>query len=593
MSPSSAIDPRHPDPASLLAVLAADGEIITERLDHWVGVTPEAPLLHYGEESLTLSYAEFGDLTDRIAGNLAAHGIAKGDRVSVLTTNSHIAAVLMFAIWKAGAVYCPVNFAYTGRLLAYQLDDTAPALLITDATHLPAVNDVAVELRHLPTVVVYAPEPGAHDHVADVAAVNARFATSAWADLVAAAPRPAVTVGFDDPANIVYTSGTTGPAKGVVQPYRWMAQYTFGLRAPLTADDVIYSDLPMYHVGGAIANVARAAWVGCSVALWDRFSPSDFWRRIASCNATTAILLDVMIPWLMNAEPRTDDRANTLNKVYMQPLPLHHAQVAQRFGFDFVLAGFGQTESGATVSAFIEETTAGAGTPDEHYRGLDHADIIDRAQQRGIRVLSGAEVTRKGFMGSPGPFCEVTIRDDHDGECGVDEPGQLAVRPRLPALTMLGYHNKPEATVAAWRNLWLHTGDAAVRAADGTIYFVDRLGDRIRVRGESLSSFQVEDLVNQHPAVQYCAAFAIASESGDEDDVVVFVVPAEGVVLTVEDIDAHAAAVMPKYMRPRIVRIVDDLPRTATNKIEKYRLRTQIVNERAQQPSVSPGSRPS
>src|SRR5437763_348424 len=171
----------------------------------------------------------------------------------------------------------------------------------------------------------------------------------AWADLTADAKAPDVEVSFDDPANVIYTSGTTGPSKGVLQPYRWIAQYTWSLRALLTEDDVIYNDLPLYHVGGAIANFGRALWSGCEVALWNRFSPDRFWQRIESRGATAAILLDVMMPWLTKAAPSDADRRNTLNKVHMQPLPLYHADFARRFGIDHVTAGFGQTESGAPL----------------------------------------------------------------------------------------------------------------------------------------------------------------------------------------------------------------------------------------------------
>ena len=145
---------------------------------------------------------------------------------------------------------------------------------------------------------------------------------------------------------------------------------------------------------------------------------------------------------------------------------------------------------------------------------------------------------------------------------------------------MIEYLGKPEATANAWRNSWLHTGDATVRGADGLFYFVDRLGDRIRVRGENLSSIQVEDLINQHPKVQYCAVFAIRSAEGDEDDIVACVV-ADDAELTEDEIHAFAAEAMPKYMRPRIVRILDDVPRTATNKIEKHKLRQQVITELA------------
>lgn len=564
---------------SLTSLLAADGESITERLDHWATTTPNKVFFHYGEDDITLTYGEFGRATDAIAGNLAAQGVVKGDKVSVFSTNPLASALIMFAVWKAGAVYAPVNFSFKGRLLIYQIDDTAPRLLITDPGLLPAVNSVARDLQHVPTVVLYRPPEGRHDHVAQPDPIDSRFPVLSWDSLTAAAERPDITVAFDDPANIVYTSGTTGPAKGVLQPYRWMASYTYNLRCPLSSEDVIYNDLPMYHVGGAIANVARAAWVGCEVAVWDRFSPTAFWSRIAARGATTAILLDVMVPWLMKAPESPNDRANTLNKVHMQPLPLHHHAVASRFGIDIVTAGFGQTESGAPLGIFIEEVPEGEGTPAAFYRGLSRSQILDRVRATGTPILSGKDVNRKGIMGTPIPFVEVMVLDEHDRPCKVGQPGQLAIRPKLPGLILTEYLGKPQATVSAWRNLWFHTGDAAVLQADGMFDFVDRLGDRIRVRGENLSSFQVEDLLNQHAKVQMTAVFSVPSSEGDEDSIAAFVVPMDGAVLTAEDLHEFSRSTMPKYMRPTYFRVVQEIPRTPTNKVEKYKLRASLLAE--------------
>ncbi|WP_406447308.1 AMP-binding protein [Streptomyces sp. NBC_00876] len=569
----------HHDAETLTALLTAEGELVTERLDHWAATTPDRTFLHYGEDDVTYTYAQFAAATDAIAGNLAAHGVSKGERVSVFSTNPLAATLLMFGVWKAGAVYAPVNFSFTGSLLTYQIDDTAPRLLVTDPGLLPTVNAVADQLTHVPTLVLYTPPAGAHDHMERPEPVAPRFPTLPWDALTAPADRPDVTVAFDDPANIVYTSGTTGPAKGVVQPYRWMAQYTYNLRLPLSSQDVIYNDLPMYHVGGAIANVARAAWAGCEVALWDRFSPTAFWSRIAARGATTAILLDVMIPWLVKAPTSERDRANTLNKVHMQPLPLQHHEVATRFGIDFVTAGFGQTESGAPLGLFIEEVPEGEGTPAELYRGLPRAEIVSRVRASGTALLRGPEITRKAVMGVPTPFVEVAVLDEHDRPCPVGRAGQLAVRPRLPALIMDQYLGKPDTTIAAWRNLWFHTGDSVVLQPDGMFDFAGRLGDRIRVRGENLSAFQVEDLLNQHDRVQLTAAFAIPGGEGDEDDIVAYVVPIEGSTLNAEEIRAFAEETMPKYMRPRHIRVVPDIPRTPTNKIEKYKLRSQLLDE--------------
>jgi crotonobetaine/carnitine-CoA ligase len=563
----------------LAALLRADGEIVPARLDHWAATRGDRPFFHYGEDDVTLTYAEFGRRTDAIAGNLAARGVGRGDRISVFCTNPLVSALVMFGAWKAGALFCPVNFAYTGRLLSYQLNDTRPRLVVTEPALLPALDAVVDELAERPSVVVHQAPPGVHD--AAGTRVPGRLEELPWDELTADARAPGIVLGFDDPANIIYTSGTTGPAKGVVQPFRWMAQYTFALRMPLTCDDVIYNDLPMYHVGGAIANVARAAWVGCEVAVWNRFSPTAFWDRVRSRRATTAILLDVMIPWLMQAPPTAGDRHNTLNKVHMQPLPLHHHEVARRFGLDFVTAGFGQTESGAPLSVLMEELPEGEGTPAELYTGRSHQEVRDLAARFDVPFLPGAEVTRKGLMGRPAPFVEATVLNEQDEECAPEEAGQLALRSLLPGLFLREYHGKPEATVAAFRNLWFHTGDAAVRGADGLFYFVDRMGDRMRVRGENLSSFQVEDLLNQHPEIQFCAVFAIPSREGDEDDVVAYVVPGEGSPLTPEAVHAFAAETLPRYMRPRHVRVVDDIPRTLTNKIEKYKLKQLITAELA------------
>lgn len=550
------------DPQTLLDDLTRDGDLATARLDHWAATSPDAVFVHYGEDGTDLTYAEARRVTDAIAGNLAARGIGHGARVSVFSADPFATTLWMFGIWKAGAVYCPVNFAFTGRLLAYQVNDTAPAAVVVDAGLVPALEAVRADLATPPTVIVHPAPEHAHG-----------FAEIGCDELLAPAEAPEVPLSFDDVANVIYTSGTTGPPKGVVQPHRWMNQYTFTLRSFLTPDDVVYTDLPMYHVGGAIANVVRACWVGAGVSMWKRFSPDDFWHRVRSTRATTAILLDVMIPWLANAPERPEDRANPLKCVHMQPLPLGHHRFARRFGIDFVSAGFGQSESGAPLAAMLEEVGEGEGTPPEHYRGRTHAEMRAVCERNGLPFLAGDGVDRTGFMGRATRFFDAAVLDETDMPCPPGVPGQLALRPRLPGLVLREYLGKPAATAAAFANLWFHTGDAALQEADGTFVFLDRLGDRIRVRGENLSSSQVEDVVNDHPDVGLTAAFAVAGAEGDEDDVVVYVQPEDGRTVDTADLARWCAEHMPKFMRPRHVRVVDEIPRTPTNKIEKYRLR--------------------
>ncbi|MGX5803210.1 AMP-binding protein [Bradyrhizobium sp. Arg314] len=567
------------DERKLTAILKQEGEIVTERLDHWAAVAGDRVFVYYGEDDEALTFAEFARRADAVAGNLARLGIRKGDRISIFCKNAFVSTLMMFGIWKAGAVYCPINFAYTGRLLTYQLNDTSPKLVVTDAACLPTLNEVIDDVGSKPSIVLYAPTPGAHDYVAAPPAIRPDHTEIAWSDLTRDAKAPEVPVSFDDDASLFYTSGTTGPSKGVLQPYRYVANYTFGLRGLTSQDDVIYNDLPMYHVGGAIVNVCRAVWVGCEVAIWNRFSPEKFWDRIKARNVTSAILLDVMVPWLTKVPPSQNDRRNTLNKVHLQPLPLQHREFATRFGIDFVSAGFGQTETGNSFFIMLEETKQGEGTPDDLYRGFSHDEMTELAARRGLALQPGGEAVRKGLMGISTPFVEISVRDDLDEECPDDVVGHLAVRPRLPGVIFKSYLGKPEDTLKAFRNLWFHTGDAGLRGHDGMYYYVDRLGDRIRVRGENLSSFQVEDMINQHPAVRMTAAVAIPSDEGDEDQVAAFVVATSDGSVTEAEIHAFAAETMPKYMRPSHVRIVNDLPRTPTNKVEKYKLRQLILEE--------------
>ncbi|MEG0921038.1 MAG: AMP-binding protein [Comamonas sp.] len=572
------------DNQTLLQLLQRDGELVTERLAHWARTKGDQLFYLYGEDDVRLSYAEFDRITDTIAGNLAAAGIGRGMPVSVFMRNQLISSLAMFGIWKAGAVFAPVNFGLTERLLAYQIGDTQPVMLLAERALVPALNAISEQLAQvapLAHVMVYEPPAGSHDAVTGGVAYNGPQPETDWAALLQPAPKPDVALAYDDLCNIIYTSGTTGPSKGVVQSHRWMNQYTYLFRQLLNGNDVVYNDLPMYHVGGAVFNVVRAVWAGSGLACWDRFSPGDFWRRIEVSGATSAVLVDTMISWLAKATPAPTDHHNSLNKVYMQPLPQRHVEIARRFGFDFVAAGFGQTESGISCFTIIEETDASCESPPAYRRGQTREAIRAQAAALGVELLGPAQAGQvgKGYLGHPYLFVEAAILDERDGECAVGVAGQLAFRSKLPYYLMVEYLGKPQATAKAFRNLWFHTGDSALRNADGSLSFVDRMGDRIRVRGENISSFHIEDMVNQYPAVEMTAAFAIPAHEGDEDDVVVYVVAREQQTVDPQMLHDWCHSKMPKFMRPRHIRVVDQFPRTLTQKIEKFKLKAMILAE--------------
>ncbi len=570
-------------PSELFTLMVQQGDLVTDRFHDCLRRHPDKTFIYYGEADRAVSYQAFYDEVSRLAAALQGLDIAAEDRVSVFTRNAYLATLAMFAIWEIGAVYAPVNFNYMGRLLAYQLKDTAPKALIFDTNMAATVGDIADELS-IPHLIVHEPRPGDHDHQGAVlpATLASRPGLLRLDEILA---RPGqhrrVPRTYADIANIVYTSGTTGPAKGVVQPYRWINQYTFYGRNLLDADDTIYCDLPMYHVGGALFLVAKACWTGATVALYDRFSPQKFWERIRRTQATNCVLLDVMVPWLMSAPPSPADREHTLKSVHMQPLPLTHRAVAERFGFEVVSAGFGQTESGNGFIALIDEFNGGAGRPAAFQRGLPVAEVFATARRLGVMVVQGSDELAKGFMGRASPLLETAVLDAADNVCAPGEIGQLGFRPRFPELLLRNYFNKPETTVKVFSNLWFHTGDACYRTADEVYYFVDRMGGFFRVRGENVSSYQVEDLLNGHPKIRATAAVPIPATDGDEEDCAVFIELMENEQMSEAELRDFARQVMPKFMSPKYVRFVAALPLTPTSKVEKYKLKQGLLAELA------------
>ena len=569
-------------PQALFDDMVAQGDIVLDKLDECALRMPDKVYIYYGEDNIQLTFSEFKRRTDRMAAGLIEMGVQPGQSVSVLTRNSLVSALAMYAIWRAGAVFAPVNFNFRGALLQYQLNDTAPFALITDPSFAEILNEISAEVQ-LQRLIVHQPQASDHDYVAtENATMASRFECTDLSRLQAcSAPLPQLVRSPFDIANIVYTSGTTGPSKGVVQPFRWMNHYSYPLRMATTADDILYCDLPMYHVGGAFAVVTKAIWLGNTVGLWDKFSPTKFWDRIAQCQASCCILLDVMIPWLMSAKPLASDKANSLNKVHMQPLPATHNEVATRFGIDFVSCGFGQTESGVGFTGIIDELGDIQGTPVSMWKGLHKKDYVASCKSSGRLVVNGREPLPKGFMGLPNPLLEVAILDEDDNACPPGVVGQLAFRPRFPGLLLDSYFRKPDVTIRVLRNCWFHTGDACKESTDGsgTYLFIDRMGGFFRVRGENVSSYEVEFLIASHPSVRACAAVPLPALVGDEDDIAVFVELKEGLTLSESQLRVHVIKVMPKFMQPKHIRFVTALPITPTNKIEKYKLKQLILSE--------------
>lgn len=529
---------------------------------------PDDTAIVYGPDDDPISYAELNATANRIANGLRDIGVGRGTEVSVLAAHPRKTLEAMFGINKAGGVYSPVNTEYEGDPLAYQLDDTDPAVLVVEDQFLDRIAAIDDEIDTNPTVVVIGDATQRTDiETTPFEGVRTNDDTE-----------PTVDIAWDDTASIVYTSGTTGMPKGVVIPHRWIfANYIGPKRAILNGDDVVHTSLPLYHIGGVYADVVAGIQAGGTVALWDQFSPREFWDRIDQYEATAATLISVMMPWLQNAPTTETDHETTLRKVHMQPLPETYEAMAERFGFEVISVAFAQTETGAPIVGIIR-TDELQGTPPSYQRGRDPEAVETRAKELDLPVVE--EVTDDRYMGRVREdIVEVAVLNDHDERVDVGEKGELCIRPKKPGLVLKSYHAKPERTAAAMRNLWFHTGDAVYRDEDGNFFFVDRLGDVIRRRGENISSMQIQDAVTTHDGVDSAAGFPIPAPEGGEDQIGLAVTPAGEAPLTEDVIRDHLDGLLPDFMHPDRLYIVDEIPTTATQKIEKYKLRNQLLNE--------------
>jgi crotonobetaine/carnitine-CoA ligase len=466
---------------------------------------------------------------ESLAGNLHELGIRQGDHVVLVLPTSPLALRAMFAINYLGAVYVPVNPALKGSSLEHVLHNAGAAFAIVHDSILDRV--LAAAPTALKTIVrssdVTTPASPSGITIHSVSALT-KFA--------APPPPPPRPIQPFDLQSIIYTSGTTGRSKGVLSSY----MHSYSCVGPdawncLMADDRQLLHMPIFHIGGAfIATVALC--VGSSIAVVSHFRTEAFWDQVRELEVTSAFLLGAMATFLLKQPPHPRDRDHRLRMVFIVPLGQSGPAFRERFGVD-VFTLFNMTE---------------ICTP----------------------LISRANPTKDSICGRPRAGVEVRLVDENDCSVGVGEVGQLILRTEAPWAMNHGYNNNPQATADAWRNGWFHTGDAFIRDADGDYRFVDRLKDAIRRRGENISSYEIEVELLSHPAVREAAAIPVPSEFS-EDEVLVVLAPASGASIKPEDIIQHLLPRMAHHMIPRFIRVIDELPKTPTAKVEKHVLRAE------------------
>ncbi|WP_265943417.1 AMP-binding protein [Dechloromonas sp. A34] len=492
----------------------------------------EAVFFWFKEQSF--SYARLNRMASGVAKGLQETGVAKGDRVAVMLGNSAEFLAVWFGLSKLGAIEVALNTAHRGYLLSYQLNQAQCSVLIVDQGFLPCIEGIRKELESLRHVIVLGAEgelpvwPGIELH-------RYEEVTGKGEDY-----RP-VEVLWNDPLGIMFTSGTTGPSKGAVLPQNYAihtAEIISGI-AGYGPEDCLYNALPLFHGNAKLLSTMPALYAGATMVLAERFSASQFWEDVARYRCTEFNYIGSILSILLKADPKPDDRANSLRVLLgAGATPGVYEAFEARFGVSLI-EGYGMSEIG-------------------------------------LPLMSRPGASKPGTCGKPHPDYEVKLVDDQGQAVATGVPGELLVRPKKPWSTLLEYYRMPEKTVEAWQGLWFHTGDYLLQDEEGFYHFVDRKKDAIRRRGENISSYEVETMVTSHPLVLEAAATPVKSELG-EDEVMITVVLRPGAQLSAAELIVHCEQVMAKFMVPRYVRFVASLPRTPTEKVQKYVIREQGV----------------
>jgi carnitine-CoA ligase len=491
----------------------------------WASETPDEVALQHVDGD-TLTYDELHVQGRAWAVAIEALGVRAGDHVATLLPNTFDSHRALLALGWLRVVEVPLNTAYVGRMLAYTVDHSDATTLLTTSEYVDRVTDMRPDMPQLERVVVV-------DADEFLAAARDVAHEPAW-------PGPE----YRDIHSLMFTSGTTGPSKAVITP--WAVMYQFWSWVPddaVAAGEGVYCTMPMFHNSGRSAfNYALVC--GARFVTRDRFSATAFWDDVRATDCRVAALIGPMTALIYSAPPSPADGDNPLRDVILGPMIPEIDDFERRFGVRTATC-YGQTEVGIPIAT-----------------GWDHGPWANCGRRR---------------MDYPWP--DAVVVNEHDEPVGVGEVGELVVRSAEPWSLNVGYYKMPEQTVEAWRNGWFHTGDAFRVDDDGWYYFVDRLRDAIRRRGENISSFEVETFVTEHDDVLECAAIGVPATHG-EDDVMVAVIVRDPATFDPAALVEFLEPRMPRFMLPRYVEVVGDLPRTeASMRVRKHEIRARGVTD--------------
>jgi crotonobetaine/carnitine-CoA ligase len=488
------------------------------------------------------SYGRANAVVNAYAHGLHRLGLRAGDRLLLYMHSCVEFVLLTLAANKLGAMWVPVNTDYRGTWLVDTINSSRGTVLVADGSALEKLQPVESELRYGRLLLRGRPD-----------VVGAEFACRGIASLEELAESPGTEpetrhVDYGDASAVLWTSGTTGRPKGVIQSHNvWVRAAVNNDKLYATRPgDIAYNCLPLYNSAAWVANIYRALSAGIPCGLDEQFSVSKFWDRIRHYGATQTMTLGAMHMFLWNEPRRDDDADNPLRVASMVPMPQKLlGPFCERFGMEGIVQGYGQSEAMPILSKFETPTSQ----------------------------------CKPNALGKLFDDMEVKLFRDDGREAGAGEVGEFSIRPLAPHVIFSGYLDDPDATQRAFRGEWYGSGDLGVRDAGGDFFFVDRKKDYIRYKGRNISSLQVECVAAAHPAVAAAAVYGVPSETLEsEHEIKLDAILKPGHHLSSEELARYINERAPYFCVPRYIEFVSELPYTPTQKLEKYKLRAKGIS---------------
>jgi carnitine-CoA ligase len=511
--------------------------VLTHIIEDKAHRNPNHVVFQFRDTPITLGRLD--EQINKAANGFLALGVKQGDKVAIMLPNCPEFLYAWFGLNKIGAVEVPINVALKGEGLSYQIVQSDSVALVASTEYLERLSTVAENLTSM-------------QHVAFVRSGAAGSALPQWQRLTTlwfsdlmdrSASAPNIKVHYRELATILYTSGTTGVSKGVQMSHHyWYDIWSEAVKyARYTEDDVLYTGLPFFHGNAQGITIGPALLADAKAVIVERFSASQLWEDCRRYECTEANYIGGIIPILLKQPARDDDADNPVRLMVGAAAPADEWHEFQKRFNTKILEVYGMTECYCCL-------------------------------------VSPYSAPRPGSCGQAITGWDVRIVDDDDNVCPPDVTGEFIARSNKAWVGTTGYYKKPAATLELFENGWIHTGDLGRRDADGYFYFVDRKKQAIRRRGENISSFEVEAIIGAHPAVLESCVVGVPSDVGEEE-VKAVVVLKDGQQISTEELIHWCAARMAYFAVPRYIAIRTSLPKTPSERVEKFKLKAEGVTE--------------